>query len=83
MSGSTHDARQLSFWQLVFLQSRVNGAPYRGEELPQHQWNWPQGTYLQQRMSLLKETEVARLVCLNRSAQARFELFYRKLLEQF
>jgi hypothetical protein len=78
MTRSINDARQLAF-----LQSRVNGAPYHGEELPQHKWNWPQGTYLQQRLKLLQETQIARLVCLNRSHQARFELFYRRLLEQF
>ena len=43
-----------SFWQLVFLQSKVNGAAYRGEQLPRRNWNWPQDTYLQQRLRLAK-----------------------------
>jgi hypothetical protein len=43
-----------SFWQLVFLQSKVNGAAYRGEQLPRRNWNWPEGTYLQQRLRLAK-----------------------------
>jgi hypothetical protein len=39
-----------SFWQLVFLQSKVNGARYSGEELPGRTWNWPKDTYLQRRL---------------------------------
>ena len=39
-----------SFWQLVFLQSKVNGAAYYGEELPGRNWNWPKDTYLQRRL---------------------------------
>jgi hypothetical protein len=42
---------QRSFWQRVFLQSKVNGAPYLGEELPGHRWNWPKGTFLQRRLT--------------------------------
>ena len=30
-----------SFWQLVFSQSKANGADYYGEELPGYTWNWP------------------------------------------
>jgi hypothetical protein len=39
-----------SFWQLVFLQSKVNGATYHGEQLAAQKWMWPQGTYFQQRL---------------------------------
>jgi hypothetical protein len=39
-----------SFWQLVFAQSKVNGAPYNGEELPGRNWSWPRDTYLQRRL---------------------------------
>jgi len=39
-----------SFWQLVFLQSKVNGARYSGEELPGRTWEWPKDTYLQRRL---------------------------------
>ena len=39
-----------SYWQLVFLQSKVNGAAYYGEELPGRNWNWPKDTYLQRRL---------------------------------
>jgi len=39
-----------SYWQLVFLQSKVNGATYDGEALPRRRWNWPEDTYLQRRL---------------------------------
>jgi hypothetical protein len=43
-----------SFWQLVFLQSKVNGAAYRGEQLPRRNWNWPKDTYFQHRLHRAK-----------------------------
>jgi hypothetical protein len=39
-----------SFWQLVFAQSKVNGAHYIGEQLPPSHWNWPKDTFLQRRL---------------------------------
>lgn len=39
-----------SFWQLVFAQSKVNGAPYQGEQLTGQVWNWPKDTFLQRRL---------------------------------
>ena len=42
--------RKTSYWQLVFLQSKVNGAAYNGEALPGREWNWPKNTYLQRRL---------------------------------
>ncbi len=30
-----------SYWQVVFLQSKVNGATYNGEALPRRRWDWP------------------------------------------
>jgi hypothetical protein len=39
-----------SFWQLVFSQSKANGAPYNGEQLPGRIWDWPKDTYLQKRL---------------------------------
>ncbi|MEE9143737.1 MAG: hypothetical protein V3U06_03075 [Candidatus Binatia bacterium] len=91
MTKSKKDIRQLSIWLLIFLKSRVNGAPYRGEELPERKWNWLQGTYLQQRLQYLRGSQkklrrkaiFSRLAHTDRSAQARFELLYEKLLEQF
>lgn len=41
---------KLSQWQLVFSQSKANGAHYRGEQLPNLSWEWPKNTYLQRRL---------------------------------
>lgn len=43
-----------SFWQLVFLQSKVNGAAYHGNQLPRQNWNWPKDTYFQHRLRFAK-----------------------------
>ena len=43
-----------SFWQVVFSQSKVNGAPYFGDNLPRQQFNWPKDTYLQRRLKRSK-----------------------------
>ena len=32
---------KLSYWQLIFLQSKANGCSYRGESLP-HEWRQPE-----------------------------------------
>lgn len=77
----TGNPEGLSFWQLVFLQSSVNGAPYHGEELPRHNWEWPRHTYLQRRLRYLKESQIADLNTLL-SAEERYELLYKKLLEE-
>ncbi len=44
------DTRKPSLWQRVFLQSKVNGALYRGDQLPGMHWEWPQNTFLQRRL---------------------------------
>ena len=46
-----------SFWQLVFGQSKVNGARYDGENLNTSPWCWPTNTYLQRRRQLLKNSQ--------------------------
>ncbi len=35
---------KLSYWQLILLQSRANGCLYRGEDLPQSNWEWPKNS---------------------------------------
>lgn len=41
-----------SYWQFIFLQSRVNGAQYQGEALPTSiSWEWPKSTWFAQRLS--------------------------------
>jgi hypothetical protein len=44
-----------NYWQLVFNQSRVNGAEYFGDQLPCNSWDWPKNTFLQRRLSELKK----------------------------
>ena len=46
-----------SFWQLIFGQSKVNGARYDGENLTTSPWRWPTNTYLQRRRQLLKNSQ--------------------------
>lgn len=48
-----------SFWQLVFGQSKVNGARYDGEKLATSRWRWPTNTYLQRRRQLLKNSQAS------------------------
>jgi hypothetical protein len=54
MKAPERDLVKPSFWQLVFMQSKVNGAAYHGKQLPRRNWNWPKDTYLQQRLRLAK-----------------------------
>jgi hypothetical protein len=54
MKTPERDLAKPSLWQLVFLQSKVNGAAYHGEQLPRQNWSWPKDTYLQQRLRLAK-----------------------------
>jgi hypothetical protein len=42
---------KLSYWQLVFLQSKANGCLYHGEDLPQSNWEWPKNTWFQEQLS--------------------------------
>ena len=46
--------RTISDWQLIFSQSKVNGAAYNGDALERYNWNWPKGTYFQRRLSRMK-----------------------------
>jgi hypothetical protein len=46
-----------SFWQLIFGQSKANGARYDGENLTTSPWRWPTNTYLQRRRQLLKNSQ--------------------------
>jgi hypothetical protein len=43
---------RMSYWQLIFSQSKVNGASYKEHDLPSYNWNWPTDTYFQRRRSL-------------------------------
>ena len=43
-----------SYWQLIFSQSKANGAPYNGEMLPGRNWDWPRDTYLRRRLQRVR-----------------------------
>ena len=49
---------ELTFWQLVFSHSRVNGAPYNGDQVEGSSWNWPEDTYLQRRLRQIRYEQV-------------------------
>lgn len=46
----------MSYWQLIFLQSKVNSGPYDGDKLPRQNWDWPQHTWFQERLRHLRKT---------------------------
>ena len=49
-------------WQRIFLQSKVNGAPY--EEQEWHvRWPWPEDTYLKRRLNYLRSGGRSRDSC--------------------
>jgi hypothetical protein len=50
MKNTTCELQKPSFWQLVFSQSKANGARYEGEQLEGYVWEWPKDTYLQRRL---------------------------------
>jgi hypothetical protein len=52
MKSQAIECEEMSFWQMIFSQSKANGAQYSGETLPICCWNWPLDTYLQRRRSL-------------------------------
>ncbi|HWP60860.1 MAG TPA: hypothetical protein VNL14_23395 [Candidatus Acidoferrales bacterium] len=54
MKNPAVDLDKPSFWQTIFLQSKVNGAPYHGDLLTGQHWNWPKDTYLQRRLKYLR-----------------------------
>jgi hypothetical protein len=65
-----------SFWQLVFGQSKVNGAKYDGENLTTSPWRWPTNTYLQRRRQLLKNSQV-----FDQSDRETGRVFYQPLYD--
>jgi hypothetical protein len=44
-------------WEMIFKQSKVNGAMYFGENLPAQNWKWPKNTWLQERLRDLRREE--------------------------
>ena len=46
---------RLSYWQVIFLQSKANGCNYREESLQPTKWQWPNHTWLQKRLNDLRD----------------------------
>ena len=44
----------MTSWELIFLQSRVNHGAYDGDHLPAQNWDWPRGTWFQERLYYLR-----------------------------
>jgi hypothetical protein len=65
MKPSETELEKPSFWQLVFAQSKVNGALYLGERLPGHSWDWPKNTYFQRRLRQLRWYQASEKIRLN------------------
>jgi hypothetical protein len=65
MKLSERESEKPSFWQLVFAQSKVNGALYLGEQLPGRSWDWPKNTYFQRRLRQLGRYQASEKTQLN------------------
>jgi hypothetical protein len=50
-SGDADQENRISYWQLIFSQSRANGCSYHFDDLPQVSWQWPKDTWFQERLS--------------------------------
>ena len=49
VNGNEED--KISYWQLIFLQSKANGCSYQGEALPHMKWQWPRDTWFQAQLA--------------------------------
>ncbi len=47
----------MSYWESVFLQSKVNRGAYDGDRLPTQNWDWPRETWFQKRLRYLRKTQ--------------------------
>ena len=45
----------MSYWESVFLQSKVNRGAYDGDRLPTQNWDWPRETWFQKRLRHLRK----------------------------
>jgi hypothetical protein len=47
----------MSYWQLIFLQSKANDGRYDGDKFPSQKWDWPQETWFQNRLRYLQKSQ--------------------------
>ncbi|HXF74903.1 MAG TPA: hypothetical protein VNN13_02325 [Methylomirabilota bacterium] len=50
----------MNFWELIFRQSKANDGEYYGERLAVQPWEWPQGTWFQERLRFLRSASERR-----------------------
>ncbi len=68
----------MSYWQLIFLQSKVNRGAYDGDRLPRQNWDWPQQTWFQKRLRYFRKTQQI-LQCKGRAGPSQYEYKEKKL----
>jgi len=49
----------MNAWEAIFTQSPANNGYYKENELAQGYWEWPRGTWLQDRLEYIREHELA------------------------
>ena len=47
----------MSYWQRIFLQSKVKSGAYDGDRLPRQNWDWPRQTWFQERLRYVRKTQ--------------------------
>ena len=50
----------MNAWQSIFYQSPANRGYYDEDELPQLNWEWPNGTWFQARLEYIRDYEPLR-----------------------
>jgi len=48
----------MNAWETIFTQSPANNGYYKENELAQGYWEWPRGTWLQDRLEHIREHEL-------------------------
>lgn len=49
--------RPLTDWQVIFSSARVNGGEYHGDYLPAQRKPWPESSWFQARLRLVRRRE--------------------------
>ncbi|MGZ8452220.1 MAG: hypothetical protein ACXWZE_08990, partial [Candidatus Binatia bacterium] len=73
---------RLSLWLQVFNNSKVNGAPYLGDDLPAHRWTWPTDTYMRRRLRSLHAHGGDETTTPNLTDNRRDNLLFRSLAHE-
>lgn len=47
----------MSSWRLTFPQRKANNGAYGGDRFPEQIWDWPQGSWFQEPLRYLRETQ--------------------------